>query len=78
MKPMVSMTPSTSYQAIPVFWDSSGITRGGSRKKGRGGGGGGGERERAELRLDWNKSYLVTMKCCLRFKEETHCLLGAE
>ena len=36
----------------------------------------------AELRLDWDRSYLASMKYCLRFEEETstsrHCLLGAE
>ena len=37
-----------------------------SRKKEGGGG--------AELRLDWDRSYLVPMKYCLSFKEETSTL----
>ena len=48
------------------------------KERGRGGGGGGG----GEGGLDWDKSYLASMKDCLRFEEETctprHCLLGAE
>ena len=41
--------------------------QGRTQKKRKGGGGGGG----ALLRLDWDKFYLVPMKYCLRFKEET-------
>ena len=39
-------------------------------EKRKGGGG--------ELRLDWDRSYLVPMKYYLRFKEENLCLLGVE
>ena len=31
-----------------------------------------------ELSLDWDRSYLVHMKCCLTGFKEAHCLLGAE
>ena len=35
------------------------------------------KKEGAELRLDWDRSYLASMKYSLRFKEETDTLLQA-
>ena len=49
---------------------SIGYRAGAAPEKKEGGGGGGGG---AELRLDWDRSFLVPMKYCLRFKEESFC-----